>query len=92
MPSEAKSKNPSLPSLGMAVRALRTDRKMSQEALGAASGIHATWISHIESGRVNPRLSNLAQLSEALGVKLSDLLAFAEELDRRLQSMGRPAE
>lgn len=74
----------------MAVRALRTDRKMSQEMLGAKAGIHATWISHIESGKVNPTIGNVALLSEAFGVKLSDLIAFAEELEQRIESMPPP--
>lgn len=72
----------------MAIRTLRTDRKLSQETLGLKAGIHPTWISHIEGGRVDPRISNLARLSEALQVKLSDLVSFAEELDLKLQSMA----
>jgi transcriptional regulator with XRE-family HTH domain len=72
----------------MAIRALRTDRQMTQEALGMKAGIHPTWVSQIEGGRVNPRLSNLALLSEALEVKLSQLIAFAEELDLKIQSMS----
>ena len=82
MRRSATSKNPSLPALGMALRAFRNEKRLTQEALGARVGLHPTWISHIESGRVNPTLSNLALLSEGLEIELSRLIACAEELDR----------
>lgn len=78
----ATSKNPSLPALGRALRAFRTEKSLTQEELGVRAGLHPTWISHIESGRVNPTLSNLALLSEGLEIELSRLIARAEELDR----------
>jgi transcriptional regulator with XRE-family HTH domain len=70
----------------MALRAFRNEKRLTQEILGERVGLHPTWISHIESGRVNPTLSNLALLSEGLGIRLSELIARAEEWDRRLQS------
>jgi XRE family transcriptional regulator, regulator of sulfur utilization len=72
--------------LGLAIRATRLEHQITQEELGKRAGIHPTWISHIESGRVNPTISNLALLSEALGIKLSAVVAAAEELDREMQS------
>jgi transcriptional regulator with XRE-family HTH domain len=69
--------------LGEAVRALRGDAKLSQEALGMRAGIHPTWISQIENGRVNPTMSNLFLLSKGLGVRPSELILLTEELERQ---------
>jgi len=66
----------------MAIRLVRTERAMSQSLLAERSGIHPTWISHIESGRINPTAVNLARLSKGLGVKLSELIARSEELEK----------
>jgi transcriptional regulator with XRE-family HTH domain len=68
--------------LARAIRVARKDRNLSQTDLGERAGVHPTWISHIESGRVNPTAHNLALLSEGLGMKLSDLIRMAEELTK----------
>jgi transcriptional regulator with XRE-family HTH domain len=78
--SRLASNNPLLPALGQVVRALRVEQELTQGALAEKAGIHFTWVSHIESGRVNPTISNLTRLSEGLGVKLSELIRLAEEL------------
>jgi transcriptional regulator with XRE-family HTH domain len=51
---------------------------MSQERLGKASGIHPTWISHIESGRINPTWGNVRNLARGLGVPLGELADRAQ--------------
>ena len=75
--------------LGAAVRSLRREAKLSQEALGAKAGIHPTWISQIENGRVNPTISNFFLLSEGLGVRASELMLLTEELDRQRRTQPR---
>lgn len=70
--------------LGKAIRALRQEGKLSQEALGHKAGIHPTWISHIESGRINPTWGNVRRIAGGLNVPLSELAARAEELERQL--------
>jgi len=70
--------------LGKAIRAFRQDRKLSQETLGNEAGIHPTWISHIESGRINPTWGNVRRIANGLDVPLSDLAARAEQLEREL--------
>ncbi len=57
-------------------------RGLSQEALGLEADIHPTWISHIESGRVNPTWGNVRRLAEVLQVPLPELAALAENLER----------
>ena len=68
--------------LGKAIRTFRNEAQLSQEALGERSEIHATWISHIESGRINPKWGNVQRIANVLEVRLSELAAMAEEMDR----------
>jgi transcriptional regulator with XRE-family HTH domain len=56
---------------------------MSQEALALATGLHPTRISHLESGRVNPRWGVARRLAKALGVDLAELAALSEKLEQR---------
>lgn len=70
--------------LGKAIRAIRTQNGMSQEALGEKAEIHPTWISHIESGRINPTWGNVRRIARGLGVKLPRLAELAEKLEREL--------
>jgi transcriptional regulator with XRE-family HTH domain len=70
--------------LGKAIRKLRQEKKLSQEALGNQAEIHPTWISHIESGRINPTWGNVRRIAAGLKVPLDQLAALAEELERKL--------
>lgn len=69
--------------LGKAIRALRQEAKLSQETLGHRADIHPTWISHIESGRINPTWGNVRRIAKGLDVDLPVLAARAEELERK---------
>jgi transcriptional regulator with XRE-family HTH domain len=69
------------PELGQAIKQLRKERGLSQEALGHTAGIHPTWISHIESGRNNPAWGSIRRIAGALDVTVSELAKRAEELD-----------
>jgi transcriptional regulator with XRE-family HTH domain len=71
--------------LGKAIRQFRKERHLSQEALALTAELHPTWISHLESGRVNPTWGNVRRIALGLGVPLSMLAARAEELERRFQ-------
>jgi transcriptional regulator with XRE-family HTH domain len=70
--------------LGKAIRTFREERGLSQETLGNEAEIHPTWISHIESGRINPTWGNVRRIAGGLGVPLEKLAALAEELEREL--------
>ncbi len=70
--------------LGKAIRKLRTEKNLSQETLGHRADIHPTWISHIESGRINPTWGNVRRIAKGLEMPLSKLAALAEELEREL--------
>lgn len=72
--------------LGKAIRTFRNEAQLSQEVLGERAEIHATWISHIESGRINPTWGNVRRIAYGLGVELEDLARLAEELEQKLGS------
>jgi transcriptional regulator with XRE-family HTH domain len=74
--------------LGKAIRTFRQERQLSQETLGHQADIHPTWISHIESGRINPTWGNVRRIAKGLGVPLEELAEKAEELERKF---GKPA-
>jgi transcriptional regulator with XRE-family HTH domain len=47
---------------------------MSQEDLGEASGLHRTYIGHLERGEVNPSLINILKVAAALGIDAGELV------------------
>ncbi len=59
---------------GRRVRAGRKVLRLSQEQLGERSGLHRTYVGHIERGEVNPTLHNVLLLAEALGMDASELV------------------
>lgn len=66
--------------LGCAIRALRTARQLSIEALAAAADIHTTYLSGIERGRGNPSWRVVGSLANALEVEISELAHQAERI------------
>lgn len=70
--------------LSKAIRQLRMEIHLSQEALGLAADLHPTWISHLESGRVNPTWGNARRIAKGLKVPLPELAALAEDWERKL--------
>ena len=70
--------------LGRAIRTLRTQSQLSQETLGHRAEIHPTWISHIESGRINPTWGNVRRIAYGLSVPLPQLAQLAEKFEREL--------
>jgi transcriptional regulator with XRE-family HTH domain len=63
---------------------------LSQEALGHRADIHPTWISHIESGRVNPTWGNVRRIAGGLRVSLPLLAALAEDLEAKHATAPQP--
>jgi transcriptional regulator with XRE-family HTH domain len=70
--------------LGKAIRTLRKQSHLSQETLGLRAEIHPTWISHIESGRINPTWGNVRRIAYGLEVGLPHLAQLAEKFERDL--------
>lgn len=63
-----------LRAFGTAVRAVRLQKGLSQEALADAAGLHRTYIGSVERGERNIALANCYALAEALDVSLPELL------------------
>lgn len=47
---------------------------VSQETLGELSGLHRTYVGHLERGEVNPSLYNVIRVAAALQVDPADLV------------------
>lgn len=60
--------------LGSRVRARRLELQISQEDLGDRSGLHRTYIGHLERGEVNPSLLNILKVATALKIDAGGLL------------------
>ena len=62
-----------LTQLGMRIRYLRKQAKMSQLDLSLESGVNRNYISDLEKGRRNPTISVLNKIALALNIDLSIL-------------------
>jgi transcriptional regulator with XRE-family HTH domain len=67
--------------LGRAVRRLREEAKLGQQALAERSGISASWLAQIETGRHNPTWGTMRRIAAGLGVSMKKLSEVAEELE-----------
>jgi transcriptional regulator with XRE-family HTH domain len=69
------------PALAAALRRLREDRSMAQEALAFRSGISTGAIARIELGQASPAWVTVRKIADALGVSIVEL-AVAVEAER----------
>lgn len=63
---------------GDALRELRAERNMSQEAVALEAGLNRGYYSGVERGVRNVSLTNIVKIAEALGCHASEVLARAE--------------
>ncbi|MEQ4489701.1 MAG: XRE family transcriptional regulator [Dehalococcoides mccartyi] len=57
------------------LREIRTNKRLTQEALGKLSGLGRTYVNHIECGRIpNITIQTAQKLAGALGVSTDDLM------------------
>ena len=59
--------------LGLRIRTLRVQDRISQEELGHLSGLHRTYVGAIERGERNPSILSLKKIADALKVNLGEL-------------------
>lgn len=81
-PLPGKQDRRELLEFGKRVRARRKDLRLSQEQLGERSGLHRTYVGHVERGEVNPTLRNVLLLAEALETDASELVRGLRADDR----------
>lgn len=77
-PSPSYSGTKELIALGLAIKELRLELELSQEALAFEAGIDRSYIGGIERGEHNLALVNLMKISKTLGVTSSELLHRAK--------------
>ena len=65
--------------LGEIIKRLRTKKGLTQEVLSGLAGIPRGHLGMIEIGSITPRVDTLWKISEALGMKLSELIRIVEE-------------
>ncbi len=59
---------------GKRIKIERIKKEISQEKLAELSGLHRTTLGTIENGKTSPTLDSIAKISQALNVKMSELL------------------
>lgn len=69
------------PALGAAVRQLRGERGLTQEALAHDADITAGHLSMIERGLANPSWGAVRAIAKALSVSVADLAKLADRFD-----------
>jgi transcriptional regulator with XRE-family HTH domain len=67
------------PAIGMAIRELREQRGLTQEALASEAATTLSTLSLIERGRANPTWATVHDIAAALGVSISELAKRAEK-------------
>lgn len=60
--------------IGERIKKLRQEKGMSQQTLADECDIESPNLSRIENGNTNPTVKSLWKISNALGVKLRDLV------------------
>lgn len=67
------------PALGKAIRQLREERGMTQEALAQEAGITVGHMSMIERGHSNPTWGTVRSISAAFAISIADLAKLSEK-------------
>ena len=65
---------------GRALRQLRTERRLTQEAFGELASVDRTYVSGVERGLRNVSLEMIHKLARGLDMPPSELLRHAEGL------------
>ena len=71
--------------VGQALVRIRQDRGLTQEQVGEKAGLATSYVSRIENEHVQPTLSTLERLAEALGVPISTVFDWSERGDNLLK-------
>jgi transcriptional regulator with XRE-family HTH domain len=77
-PSKTHAGSKELNALGKAIRVLRLETGISQEALAEEAGIDRSYIGGIERGEHNVALINIVKIAKSLKTSTSELLAKAK--------------
>lgn len=64
---------------GRIIRKLREQRGLTQEVLSGLAAVSRSHLAEIETGHTNANLETLWRISEALGIKMSELIRMVEQ-------------
>ena len=64
---------------GRIIRELREQRGLTQEVLSGLAGVSRSHLAEIETGHTNANVETLWRISEALGMRMSDLIRLVEQ-------------
>jgi len=76
-PSPRHALDPALVALGMAIRASRQARGLSQEELAHQSQVDRSYMSGIERGTQNPGVMVVVRIAAAIGISVAELATEA---------------
>jgi len=78
--------------LGKVIKGMREKAGISQRTLAARAELSQSWISAIETGKVDARWGDLRRVARGIDLELPALLGLAESLEKREGSRreGRP--
>ena len=68
---------------GRIIRELREQRRLTQEVLSGLAAVSRSHLAEIETGHTNANGETLWKISEALGMKMSDLIRMVEQAIER---------
>jgi len=68
---------------GRIIRELREQRGLTQEVLSGLAAVSRSHLAEIETGHTNANVETLWKISEALGMKMSDLMRMVEQTIER---------
>ncbi len=68
---------------GRIIRKLREQRGLTQEVLSGLAAVSRSHLAEIETGHTNANVETLWKISEALGMKMSDLIRMVEQTIER---------
>jgi XRE family transcriptional regulator, regulator of sulfur utilization len=79
--------------MGLRVREIRESRGLLQRELADMAKVHATYISRLEAGALNPSLDHVVEIAYALGVNVARLTGNLLPRDRRgRRTAARPGD
>lgn len=67
--------------IGENIKAFRSIKKLSQKEVALTIGIDQAQYSRIESGKVEPTVSSLKKIADALGISVGDLFSDDKPVD-----------
>lgn len=65
--------------IGKSICKIRKEQKLTQEDMAVYFDNHREYISRLERGLVDPRLSTLLKISNALNIKLSEIIKDCDD-------------